>query len=98
MNLEADFSDSVGDEAADHADHELTEERLRYQREIDRIQQIPDAHPDRSGEAAQRAADRKGRENNDGIPQVNGGHVRSDRDLYLKEGEDRIGECRTECT
>ena len=86
-----DAADSVCDEAGDETDEQLTEQCLRYEWSIDRIQQITDAHADRAGDATERSADDERTEYHDGISEVDGCHIRTDRNLDLQEGEDCIG-------
>ena len=86
-----DAADSVSDEAGDETDEQLTKQCLRYERCIDRIQQITDAHADRTGDATERTTDDERTEYHDGISEVDGCHIRTDRNLDLQEGEDCIG-------
>ena len=86
-----DAADSVSDEAGDETDEQLAEQCLRYERCIDRIQQITDAHADRTGDTTERTADDERTEYHDGISEVDGCHICTDRNLDLKEGEDCIG-------
>ena len=55
------------------------------------IQQITDAHADRTGDATERTTDDERTEYHDGISEMDGCHIRTDRNLDLQEGEDCIG-------